>query len=54
MVESTQNLQVAYNVFKQYARVIHKRNNPQDPNFLEISIACGRVSLISLLTFVAC
>jgi farnesyl-diphosphate farnesyltransferase len=46
MVESTQNLQVAYNVFKQYARTIHKRNNPQDPNFLEISLACGKVSLI--------
>ena len=47
MVESTQNLQVAYDVFKRYARIIHKRNNPQDPNFLEISLACGKVSLIS-------
>ena len=46
MVESTQNLQVAYDVFKRYARIIHKRNNPQDPNFLEISLACGKVSLI--------
>ncbi|KAH0365607.1 ERG9, squalene synthase, partial [Aureobasidium melanogenum] len=43
MVDSTQNLQVAYGVFKRYARIIHKRNNPQDPNFLEISLACGKI-----------
>lgn len=44
MSESTQNLQTVCGVFKRYARIIHKRNNPKDPNFLEISIACGKVS----------
>lgn len=44
MTESTQNLQLVCNVFKRYARKIHHRNNPNDPNFLRISIACGRVN----------
>lgn len=45
MVDSTQNLRIVCNVFLQYAREIHKRNTPKDPNFLKISIACGKVSL---------
>ena len=44
MLESTQNLQILYDAFKRYARKIHKKNNPRDPSFLRISIACGRVS----------
>lgn len=43
MVESTQNLQMVCDVFKRYARKIAKKNNPKDPNFLKISIACGKV-----------
>ncbi|KAF1841876.1 farnesyl-diphosphate farnesyl transferas-like protein [Cucurbitaria berberidis CBS 394.84] len=43
MVESSQNLQLVCEVFKRYARKIHKRNNPHDPNFLKISIALGRI-----------
>jgi farnesyl-diphosphate farnesyltransferase len=43
MVESTQNLQMVCDVFKRYVRKIHKKNNPKDPNFLKISIACGKV-----------
>ncbi|KAL1305226.1 hypothetical protein AAFC00_002143 [Neodothiora populina] len=43
MTESTQNLQVVCGVFKKYARIIHKRNNPRDPNFLAISVACGKI-----------
>jgi farnesyl-diphosphate farnesyltransferase len=43
MIESTQNLQLVCEVFKKYARKIHKKNNPNDPNFLKISIALGRV-----------
>lgn len=46
MTESTQNLQVVCSVFKRYARIIHKRNNPLDPNFLAISIACGKVDIV--------
>ena len=44
MTESTQNLQVLCDLFKRYVRKIHRKNNPQDPNFLKISIACGKVS----------
>jgi farnesyl-diphosphate farnesyltransferase len=43
MTESTQNLQLVCDVFKRYARKIHHKNNPHDPNFLRISIACGKV-----------
>jgi farnesyl-diphosphate farnesyltransferase len=44
MIESSQNLQLVCEVFRRYARKIHKKNNPHDPNFLKISIALGRVS----------
>lgn len=43
MTESTQNLQVVYEVFRRYARRIHRKNSPRDPNFLEISIACAKI-----------
>ena len=43
MVESTQNLRMVCDVFKKYTRKIHKKNTPKDPNFLKISIACGKV-----------
>jgi farnesyl-diphosphate farnesyltransferase len=49
MIESTQNLQVVCGVFKTFARKIHKKNDPRDPNFLEISIACGKVSFVRFL-----
>ncbi|KAK3675225.1 bifunctional farnesyl-diphosphate farnesyltransferase/squalene synthase [Recurvomyces mirabilis] len=43
MMESTQNLQTLCEVFRRYARKIHKKNSPSDPHFLEISIACGKI-----------
>lgn len=43
MLESTQNLQVACDVFRKHIHSIRKKNRPQDPNFLKISIACGKV-----------
>lgn len=43
MMESTQNLYVLGGTFRRYARRIHKKNTPKDPNFLKISIACGQV-----------
>jgi farnesyl-diphosphate farnesyltransferase len=43
MMESSQNLRTVCEVFKRYARRIHKKNTPKDPNFLQISIACGKV-----------
>ncbi|KAB8236505.1 bifunctional farnesyl-diphosphate farnesyltransferase/squalene synthase, partial [Aspergillus alliaceus] len=43
MTESTQNLHVLCGAFRRYARRIHKKNTPKDPNFLKISIVCGRI-----------
>lgn len=43
MLNSTQNLRKVCEVFRTYARQIHKKNTPKDPNFLKISIACGKV-----------
>ncbi|KAK4136276.1 farnesyl-diphosphate farnesyl transferase [Trichocladium antarcticum] len=43
MMESTQNLRVVCEVFRRYARRIHKKNDPRDPNFLAISAACGKI-----------
>jgi farnesyl-diphosphate farnesyltransferase len=43
MIESTQNLQMVCDLFKKHTRAIRKKNNPKDPNFLKISIACGKV-----------
>ncbi|KAI1849077.1 hypothetical protein JX266_005038 [Neoarthrinium moseri] len=43
MIESTQNLRVLCDVFRKYARRIAKKNDPRDPNFLEISSACAKI-----------
>ncbi|KAL8686487.1 MAG: hypothetical protein Q9218_007071 [Villophora microphyllina] len=43
MLDSTQNLQKVCEVFRRFVRQIHKKNTPKDPNFLKISIACGKV-----------
>lgn len=43
MLESSQNLKTVSEIFKRYVRRIHKKNTPKDPNYLEISIACGKV-----------
>ncbi|KAJ5109522.1 hypothetical protein N7456_006197 [Penicillium angulare] len=43
MVQSTQNLQVLCQTFRKFSRQIHKKNTPKDPNFLKISIECGRI-----------
>lgn len=43
MMQSTQNLQLVCDVFRRFARKIHRKNNPSDPHFLEISIACGKI-----------
>ena len=44
MMQSTQNLKLVCEVFRDYTRKIHKKNTPRDPNFLKISITCGKVS----------
>lgn len=43
MTESTQNLELACEVFRKFTKKIVKKNNPKDPNFLKISIACAKV-----------
>ncbi|PYI27394.1 farnesyl-diphosphate farnesyltransferase [Aspergillus indologenus CBS 114.80] len=43
MFESTQNLRVLSDTFRVYARRIHKKNTPKDPNFMKISLICGRI-----------
>lgn len=43
MIQSTQNLRVVCQVFRQYVRKIAKKNDPRDPNFLAISAQCGKV-----------
>lgn len=43
MIESSQNLEVLCGLFRNYCKKIHKKNDPRDPNFLHISIACGKV-----------
>jgi farnesyl-diphosphate farnesyltransferase len=45
MSQSTQNLRVLCDTFRIYTRKIHQKNTPKDPNFLKISIVCGKVSL---------
>lgn len=44
MTLSTQNNRTLSGVFKDYTRRIHRKNTPRDPNFLKISIQCGKVS----------
>lgn len=43
MIESTQNLKVVCDVFRRYARRIHQKADPRDPNYLAICIQCGKV-----------
>lgn len=43
MMQSTQNLQLVCDVFKKYAKRIHKKNSPKDPSFLQISMACAKI-----------
>jgi farnesyl-diphosphate farnesyltransferase len=47
MMQSSQNLRSVCEIFKRYIQRIHKKNNPKDPNFLQISIACGKVRFSS-------
>jgi farnesyl-diphosphate farnesyltransferase len=49
MTESSQNLRTVCEIFKRYARRIHRKNTPTDPNFAAISIACGKVSYYHIL-----
>ncbi|KAL1895687.1 bifunctional farnesyl-diphosphate farnesyltransferase/squalene synthase [Sporothrix stenoceras] len=43
MSESTQNLRVVCDVFRRYIHRIHKKNDPRDPLYTEISLQCGKI-----------
>lgn len=43
MIDSSQNLRILFKSFQQSVRAIHRKNTPSDPNFLKISIACGKI-----------
>ncbi|KAJ0269670.1 hypothetical protein Brms1b_002732 [Colletotrichum noveboracense] len=43
MSESTQNLMVVCDVFRRYVRRIHKKNDPRDPNYVQISVQCAKI-----------
>jgi farnesyl-diphosphate farnesyltransferase len=43
MMQSTQNHRAICEVFRRYARKIHEKNDPKDPNFLAISVQCAKV-----------
>jgi farnesyl-diphosphate farnesyltransferase len=43
MFECTQNLFTVCEVFKRYTRIIAKKNDPRDPNFLAISAQCAKI-----------
>jgi farnesyl-diphosphate farnesyltransferase len=54
MMESSQNLRAVTEIFKRYVRRIHKKNTPKDPNYLQISIACGKVKKSQAFSFCRC
>jgi len=37
------NLRGVCQVFRKYLKIIHQKNSPKDPNFINISAACGKV-----------
>jgi farnesyl-diphosphate farnesyltransferase len=47
MLDST-NLSSVCAIFRHYVRYIHQRNTPTDPNYLNISIACGKVRTLTV------
>ncbi|TLD25264.1 hypothetical protein PspLS_05603 [Pyricularia sp. CBS 133598] len=43
MLRSTQNLRLVTDLFKEYTRKIHQKNDPRDPNYAAISAQCGKI-----------
>lgn len=43
MTDGSQNLRILYEAFRRCVRSIHRKNTPSDPNYLKISVACGKV-----------
>ncbi len=42
IMKSTNPRDVAF-IFRDYSRLIHARASPEDPNFIKLSVACGKV-----------
>ncbi|KAG5931438.1 Delta(24)-sterol C-methyltransferase [Claviceps sorghi] len=43
MLDCTQNLRTLCDVFRRYVRKIQKKNDPNDPNYLNISVRCAKI-----------
>ncbi|KAG5913726.1 Delta(24)-sterol C-methyltransferase [Claviceps africana] len=43
MLDCTQNLGTLCDVFRKYVRKIQKKNDPNDPNYLNISVRCAKI-----------
>ena len=43
MIRQSTNLRAVSEIFLKYTREIHRKNIPSDPNFLAISVECGRI-----------
>ncbi|KAG6178206.1 Delta(24)-sterol C-methyltransferase [Claviceps purpurea] len=43
MMDCTQNLRTLCGVFQRYVRKIQKKNDPKDPNYLNISVRCAKI-----------
>ena len=43
MIHHSTNLRAVSEIFLKYTREIHRKNVPSDPNFLAISVECGRI-----------
>lgn len=43
MLDSTGNLRMVCDAFRRYLQEIHQKSQPHDPNFLHISMICGKV-----------
>ncbi|KAG6005223.1 Delta(24)-sterol C-methyltransferase [Claviceps maximensis] len=43
MMDCTQNLHTLCDVFRRYIRKIQKKNDPNDPNYLNISVRCAKI-----------
>ena len=48
MIDSSQNLKPVCDIFRMYLKKIQKKNTPKDPNFIKISVACGKVRTLDI------
>lgn len=51
MLESCRNLRSVCDLFRRYARKIHRKADPRDPNYLEICLACAKIEQFIEMVF---